>query len=157
MTKIYLFDWGNTLMVDFPDQKGKMCDWVKVQAVDGALRTLQELSKSHRVYIATNAADSSEADIKLSFDRVGLSPYISGYFCKANLGIGKGTSEFFHKIINVLNVEPQSIIMVGDTYEKDIEPAISVGIEAIWFNSKCTNHSVSKGVKQINHLLELCT
>ena len=157
MTKIYLFDWGDTLMVDFPDQKGKMCDWVTVQAVDGALRTLKELSKSHPVYIATNAADSSETDIKLAFERVGLSPYISGYFCKANLGLGKGTSEFFHKIINALNVEPQSIIMVGDTYEKDIEPAISAGIEAIWFNSKCTNNSVSKGVKQINHLLELCT
>ena len=58
-------------MVDFPDQKGKMCDWVTVQAVDGALRTLKELSKSHPVYIATNAADSSETDIKLAFERGG--------------------------------------------------------------------------------------
>ena len=23
----YLFDWGDTLMTDFPDASGKMCDW----------------------------------------------------------------------------------------------------------------------------------
>nr|WP_257973789.1 hypothetical protein [Vibrio parahaemolyticus] len=89
MTKVYLFDWGDTLMIDFPDQTGKMCDWENIQAVNGALQTLEELSKQHQIYVATNAVDSSESDIKLAFDRVGLSPFISGYFCKANLGIGK--------------------------------------------------------------------
>ncbi|TOF26880.1 hydrolase, partial [Vibrio parahaemolyticus] len=39
MSKVYLFDWGDTLMIDFPDQIGKMCDWVNVQAVNGALQT----------------------------------------------------------------------------------------------------------------------
>lgn len=31
MSKTYLFDWGDTLMVDFPDQEGKMCNWSKVE------------------------------------------------------------------------------------------------------------------------------
>ena len=32
MTEIFLFDWGDTLMVDFPGVPGKMCDWDKVEA-----------------------------------------------------------------------------------------------------------------------------
>ncbi|KOE91138.1 hypothetical protein ACS91_07585, partial [Vibrio parahaemolyticus] len=64
MSKVYLFDWGDTLMIDFPDQIGKMCDWVNVQAVNGALQTLEALSKQNQIYVATNAADSTESDIK---------------------------------------------------------------------------------------------
>ena len=155
MTKIYLFDWGDTLMIDFPGQRGKMCDWVTVQAVNGALDVLRKLSLNNNVYVATNAADSSENDIKNAFNRVGLSQYISGYFCKANLGIGKGTSEFFERIIERLNVDAKSVVMVGDTYDKDIEPAITVGIEVIWFNPTKQSHSTAHNVKQISHLSEI--
>ncbi|RTZ17623.1 HAD family hydrolase [Vibrio aquaticus] len=157
MTKIYLFDWGNTLMVDFPDQEGKMCDWDKVEAVDGALETLKLLSTTSDIYVATNAADSSVDDIKLAFERVGLAPFIKGYFCRANLGIGKGTPDFFHRIIPLLNADPQSIYMVGDTYLNDIEPALAAGIQAIWFNPRGENVSVDQKVKQIKHLKELLT
>ncbi|MBU3003972.1 HAD family hydrolase [Paraglaciecola arctica] len=157
MSKIYLFDWGDTLMVDFPEQHGKMCSWPKVQAVEGALATLKALSKEHLIYVATNAADSCEQDIQLALERVGLSPFINGYFCKANLGIGKGTPEFFHKITERLGVKPQSIIMVGDSYDKDIEPAFSAGIQAIWFNPSITNSDVTKDIKQIHHLSGLYT
>ncbi len=54
-------------MVDFPDQKGRMCDWDEVQAVYGAHEILENLSREHLIYVATNAADSSENDIKLAF------------------------------------------------------------------------------------------
>lgn len=94
MTKTYLFDWGDTLMVNFPDQSGKMCDWPIVEPIDGALETLEYLSKHYRVYIATNAADSSEQEIQQAFSRVGLDKFISGYFCKANLGVDKASPDF---------------------------------------------------------------
>ncbi|MDH5880600.1 hypothetical protein L8S15_16030 [Vibrio sp. S/42/10] len=63
LTKIVLFDWGNTLMVDFPDVQGKMCDWERVKVVECAREILCELSKTHQLYVATNALDSSEQDI----------------------------------------------------------------------------------------------
>ena len=157
MSKVYLFDWGDTLMVDFPDQMGKMCEWVNVKAVDGARQTLEALSKKNQIYVATNAANSDESDIKLAFERVGLSPFIAGYFCKANLGIGKGTPDFFHRVVGALNVDSKSVIMVGDSYDKDIEPAIKAGIQAIWFNPEGKVIQVSHRVKQIKHLSEVCT
>ncbi|WP_105903776.1 HAD family hydrolase [Vibrio gangliei] len=157
MSKVYLFDWGDTLMVDFPDQVGKMCDWESIQAVNGALETLAILSKHHQIYVATNAADSTETDIKLAFDRVGLSPFISGYFCKANLGIGKGDPDFFHRIIDTLNVDPKSVVMIGDSYDKDIEPAVIAGIEAIWFNPMGKVVKKGREEKEVRQLLELCT
>ncbi|QSX34485.1 HAD family hydrolase [Shewanella avicenniae] len=156
MSNIYLFDWGDTLMVDFVEQQGKMCDWPTVALVDGALDVLKQLAEHHPIYVATNAADSVEADIQLAFERVGLAPYIAGYFCKANLGIGKGTPAFFHKILNTLNVEPEAVIMVGDSFDNDIAPALQAGINAIWFNPKQLHLDTATPVHQISHLSQLC-
>ena len=117
---VYLFDWGDTLMVDFPGVTGKMCDWEIVEAVTGAKETLEELSKQSKIYIATGAADSTELEIQQAFERVGLSQYITGYFCKANLGLSKGSPEFLESILDKLKVPSSSVAMVGDNLVKDM-------------------------------------
>ena len=154
MINVYLFDWGDTLMFDFPYAHGKMCDWDTVQAVPGAKEALAVLSKNAQVYVATGAADSTELEIKKAFDRVGLSQFISGYFCKANLGLSKGTSEFLTAILEKLNVLPVNVAMVGDNFDKDIKPAIANGIHAIWY-TKNKIESLPSDVKVIEHLIEL--
>lgn len=133
---IYLFDWGDTLMIDFPNSIGKMCDWDIVKTVDGAKETLAVLSKRAQIFIATGADDSTELEIKSAFERVGLSQYISGYFCKDNLGVSKGTSEFFQAILNQLNVAASHVAMVGDNLDKDIKPAQETGIQPFWFTQQ---------------------
>jgi putative hydrolase of the HAD superfamily len=134
--RIYLFDWGDTLMVDFPNQIGKMCEWKRVAACEGAKEVLEALSQIASIYIATGAHDSSVADIKKAFERVHLAKYISGYFCKANLGLSKGTPEFLEAIISQLNVDKKLVTIVGDSYEKDILPALHVNIKSIWLTDQ---------------------
>ncbi|WP_233269110.1 HAD family hydrolase [Paraglaciecola sp. L1A13] len=134
MGKTYLFDWGNTLMVDFPESRGKMYQWGTVKCVEGAKATLRHLAHSHKIYIATSAMDSCEADIKKAFDRVGLSCFINGYFCYANTGLHKTSADFYYSIIKQLKAETSSLTMVGDTFAKDILPALASGINAAWYN-----------------------
>ena len=153
MPKIFLFDWGNTLMVDFADATGKMCDWPVVECVTGAPEVLKHLSRAHRVYIATGAADSSEAEIKLAFERVGLSQYISGYFCQANLGVGKDNVNFYPLIASRLKTDAACLTMIGDDLGKDISPALAAGLNAIWFTP--SRKKSSPGVVTINKLSQL--
>ncbi len=143
-------------MVDFPNQKGKMCEWDTVEAVEGAKKTLAKLAESHSIYVATNAADSTEQDIKLAFERVGLDRYIDGYFCKANLGIGKGNPEFFHKIVQQLGVNHDEVVMVGDNYDNDIGPAIDAGINAVWFSSDSEKTEDDHKLIRVKHLKGIC-
>ena len=135
MSDVYLFDWGDTLMVDFPGVPGKMCDWAVVQAVDGAEEALEALSSRADVYVATGAADSTEPDIAAAFARVGLDRYVSGYFCRANLGIGKGSPAFFAEILKRLGKPPSRVTMVGDSLQNDIEPARAVGFRTVWHSN----------------------
>ncbi|WP_394142630.1 HAD family hydrolase [Vibrio chagasii] len=159
LTKTVLFDWGNTLMIDFPDAQGKMCDWEIVQEVSGAQALLAEMSKHHNIYIATNAADSSKTDIIRAFERVGLSKYIDGYFCKASIGLSKYEPGFYPAIISQLGIKPQEITMIGDTLEKDIYPALEAGLQAVWLNTEGaipdTNVPIVD-VQNLTELLELC-
>ncbi|TWX67754.1 HAD family hydrolase [Colwellia demingiae] len=154
MINVYLFDWGDTLMVDFPGVTGKMCDWDIVEAVSEAKETLEVLSEHSQIYIATGAADSTELEIKKAFERVGLNEFISGYFCKANLGLSKGTPEFLNSILEKLKVPSVNVAMVGDNFDKDIKPAIAAGIQPFWFTDNDIE-TVPNNVKVINQLSAL--
>lgn len=143
-------------MIDFPKSSGKMCDWDIVEAVDGAKEALYSISKDSKIYIATSADASTENDIRLAFELVGLSQYISGYFCKDNLGIAKGSKEFYLKIIDKLGIDASQVVMVGDSIEKDITPAIEAGLSVIWFNTFSKNKENNTSFNQVTNLRELC-
>ena len=152
MKKAYLFDWGDTLMVNDHDMTGKMCDWPQVAAIAGARETLAELSQKAAIYVATSAVDSCEIEIQQAFERVGLSEYISGYFCKANLGAIKTDPDFLLLILTRLGKSAKNVAMVGDSMVKDIRPALSAGITPIWLTSET---DVVAGVRKITHLQQL--
>ncbi len=155
MAEVYLFDWGDTLMVDFPGMPGKMCEWEAVEAVEGAEEALKFLTEKAQIYVATGAAKSTESDIRKAFNRVGLDKYITAYFCKANLGVEKGSPEFLSSILAKLGLDPTQVTMVGDSFEKDIEPALKLGIKTIWLCQG--SKSKARGAfKTISSLKELC-
>ena len=76
-----LFDWGDTLMRDFREFSGPMASWPEVRALPGAGEVLSALRPHWRLALATNAADSSEAEIRDALERVDLSPLIDKVYC----------------------------------------------------------------------------
>jgi putative hydrolase of the HAD superfamily len=148
--KHYLFDWGDTLMVDTPNQTGPMCDWPEVKVVEGALSCLKRLSQHVQCHVATNAQDSTEAQIRLALKRVGLSEYIEHVFCRENLGVGKTSAAYFSKITSRLNVSADCITMVGDSLERDVLNARRAGINEIWYNPK--NLPTAENVQSVTSL-----
>lgn len=155
MAKSFLFDWGDTLMVDFPDEQGKMCEWNKVQAVDGAADTLAALSAQFPLYIATGAKESNADDIRKAFSRVDMDKWLCGYFSEDNVGVAKGSIEFYLTIATKLTVSPRDLVMVGDNYNKDILPALEAGLWAVWLAPAGTVSDGHPGLKVIHHLSEL--
>ncbi|BES73348.1 HAD family hydrolase [Marinobacter nanhaiticus D15-8W] len=165
--EVYLFDWGDTLMVDYPDAPGKMCDWPRVEAVSGAVETLRCLSRHARIYVATGAQDSTESDIWKALVRVVLDPWIAGVFCQANLGVAKGDPRFLQLILQKLSVAPNQTVMVGDNLSRDVMPALASGITPIWLRTGSSDASIESplnnargdklpaGIRVIRNLSEL--
>jgi putative hydrolase of the HAD superfamily len=132
MEKILLFDWGNTIMVDF-NLPGPMYTWDKVAWVPGAEDALKALA-GYNCCIATNAGKSDSEAVKKGLARVSADSYFSFIFCSQELGFEKPDSRFFRYIIEEFKTDPANCIMIGDNYEKDIAGAKTAGMRTILFN-----------------------
>lgn len=153
--RAYLFDWGDTIMRDIPGRTGPMKDWPQVYAIEGVERLLQRLSQVSRCYLATNAKDSFETDIRAALERAGLNRYFTGIFCFRSVGYAKPSTEFFSHIVAALDLEPEQIAMVGDSFENDILGAVKFGIYGYWFNPRAAENKRGDRYTTIHAMSEL--
>lgn len=146
MKKVYLFDWGDTIMKNFPDRKGSMFTWDQVEIMPNADKMLQRLTQKNDCYIATNAKDSIKEDIMKALQRVNLDKYFKDIFCYKELGVAKPSKEYFELIVLKLGLEKGDITMVGDNLETDIYGVQKHGIDTILYDRK-DRHKEYKGKK----------
>ncbi len=129
-----LFDWGDTLMRDFPGFSGPMAGWHRVEALPHAQATLDALRLGGwTTALATNAADSDEWEIRRALGRVGLEDLIDRIYCLRTVGHRKPSPEFFDFVLADLRITPADLVMVGNDYDVDIVGANGAGVRAIWF------------------------
>jgi len=132
--RVVLFDWGNTLMRDFPQYPGPMARWPRVEAVPGAGEALAALHGPYQVAVATNAADSGRELVGEALTRAGLLQHVDEVFTFRELGVRKPDRAFFRSILDHLGSVPQEAVMVGDDYWSDVAGASRAGLWAVWYN-----------------------
>ncbi|HMD90753.1 MAG TPA: HAD-IIIA family hydrolase, partial [Anaerolineaceae bacterium] len=129
-----VFDWGNTLMREFPEYQGIMAKWPQIEAMPSAKQALDVLKDRYHIVIATNASDSDAGQVQAALKRAGLSEGISAIFTPRQLGARKPDIAFFRAIESVLGISPGHLLMVGDDYLADGFGATRAGWHAIWYN-----------------------
>ena len=134
LKKAFLFDWGNTIMRDFPDEQGAMHSWRRVEAMPNAEKMLRKLVQIADCYLATNARDSDKENIVRALQRVHLHSYFKDIFCYREIGFPKPSFEYFDTIRKKLAIEKEDMVMIGDDLESDVTGAIHYGIEAILYD-----------------------
>src|SRR5512139_3740973 len=126
-----LFDWGDTVMHDYPERTNPMVEWETVEVVEGIADVLAYLhSTGRRIVLATSAAISDEDQIRGALARGGLDMYFSCIYCFKNTQLPKG-EEFYRYILNDLALPASDGLMVGDGFEKDIQIPNSLGMFAV--------------------------
>ena len=129
-----LFDWGDTVMRDYPAITTPMVEWDKLEIIDGVADVLNDLHSSGRLIIlATSAAISDESQIRGALARAELDQYFSRIYCFKNTHLSKGEA-FYRHILSDLGIPASDVMMIGDSFEKDVQAANVVGIFAVWFN-----------------------
>jgi putative nucleotidyltransferase with HDIG domain len=129
-----VFDWGDTLMVNFPGQMGPMADWPVVAAVEGAAAALASLSSRYTCVLATNASDSRSREVRMALARVGLDAYFKAIFTSGELGFRKPEADFFRGLQKALGRDPDTIVMIGDDFHSDMLGAQMAGWRSLWYN-----------------------
>jgi putative hydrolase of the HAD superfamily len=150
-----LFDWGDTLMRVFSEFDGPMVAWPKVEIMPYADLVLAELHVRSLLAVATNAADSEEAEIHAALERVGLDKLLDKVYCYRKIGHKKPSKEFFEYILADLGLEPSQVIMVGDDFAADVVGANKCGLRAIWYNPRTEEKHESPMHRTIHDLRSL--
>ncbi|HLO15386.1 MAG TPA: HAD family hydrolase, partial [Anaerolineales bacterium] len=126
----------DTVMRDDPASTMPMVEWKTVEVVEGIAAMLDYLrSGGRRIVLATSADISNESQIHGALARGGLDTYFSHIYCFKNTNLPKGEA-FYRYILNDLNIPTSDALMIGDSFQKDVQDANAVGIFAVWFNPK---------------------
>ncbi len=138
MIKALIFDWGDTVMRDYPELKTPMFTWEHLELIPDILPALQILESKYIMVIATNAGQSDTDAMIKALDRVNVSKYFHYFFSSKDLGFSKPDIRFFNSIAKSLNQQPENCLMIGNMYDKDIVGAKDAGMKTILFDEKNT-------------------
>ncbi len=136
MLKALIFDWGDTIMRDFPEKSGPMVEWDIVEWIPGAEDALTKLYEEIMCCIATGAGQSDTGLMIKALKRIDADKYFTYFFSAKDLGVNKPDVNYFTLISNRINVKPGNCMMIGNDYEKDIIGARAAGMKTIFFNEK---------------------
>lgn len=152
---ILVFDWGDTVMRDFPDLPGPMADWEVVELIPGAKDLLMNAHRKYTCVIATNAGVSDTADMIRALKRVEVHAFFQYFFSSRDLGYEKPDIRFFQGILSALGCAPNECLMIGNSYEKDIVGARNAGMHTAWLCEQSAGGSYPMAEVIISDLREL--
>jgi HAD superfamily hydrolase (TIGR01549 family) len=96
---------------------------------EDVLLTLERLLKRYRMAILSNSTPWESVDLH----ELGVDDFMEAIFYSFEIGVAKPHLEAFKAVERALNVEPESVIMVGDS-NIDIAGARNAGWKSIYIN-----------------------
>ena len=118
--------------------------------ITGALEVLAYLEKKYKLHIITNGFNEVQ---QTKLDKSGITKYFHTITNSELAGVKKPNPKIFQYALNVAKVNVGNAIMIGDSYEADIEGALNIGMDAIYLKIESTE--THYGVKTISNLYQL--
>lgn len=94
----------------------------------------------------------------IKLEKLELLEYIDVIITSEEVGIEKPSIHMFQTILRKMNLLTSEVIMIGDSYEKDIQGAINMDILSYWFNISSSDQYCNKNKYiEFNNFLSLNT
>jgi len=117
---------------------------------EGAWEILDYLFPKYKLHIITNGFQTVQAG---KLKNSNIEHFFQTITNSEMAGVKKPNPLIFEYALKKANATKSKSIMIGDSLEADIEGAINVGLDAIFFNE--FNVSVDEKIHQVNHLMLL--
>lgn len=93
---------------------------------------LTELRKDYRIGLVTNFY----GNMSVVLDEFGLASLFDTVTESAIVGVRKPDPQIFRLAVKALDVEGENVVVIGDSYSKDILPAHEIGCHTIWLKGE---------------------
>jgi putative hydrolase of the HAD superfamily len=94
---------------------------------------VEKLASEYPMVLVTNFYGNMPVVLK----EFSLDKYFRTIVESAVVGIRKPDARLFALGVEALSLAPEEVIVVGDSYRKDIFPALSLGCKAVWLKKLC--------------------
>ena len=131
----WLVDQGKLLPGDAEAYARPVADYcydAAKNAIADARPVLEKLSARYEMMLVSNFYGNVDAVLR-DFD---LRRYFKGVIESAVVGIRKPDPTIFRLGVVALGLQPEEVLVIGDSYKKDILPAKSIGCQVAWLKGK---------------------
>lgn len=101
-------------------------------SVEKAIPVLKALSAKYPMVLVSNFYGNIETVLK----DFGIEGFFKKVIESAVVGVRKPDPKIFTLGVEALGLKPEEVLVVGDSYSKDIIPAEKAGCQAIWLKGK---------------------
>ena len=116
---------------ELPEQLADWCYEYARKAIDSARPILEQLAERYPLVLVSNFYGNIESVLK----DFGLDHLFGAIVESAVVGIRKPDPAIFRLGVDKLGFPADEIVVVGDSYDKDIVPATRIGCQTIWLKS----------------------
>lgn len=110
----------------------KYCYDCARSSCEEARPVIEQLSKRYPLMLVSNFYGNVETVIR----DMGLREYFQGVIESAVVGVRKPNPTIFKLGVVALGLNPEQVLVVGDSFRKDIEPSLSLGCQVAWLKGK---------------------
>jgi putative hydrolase of the HAD superfamily len=121
----------------------------------GARMALRALSSLSVQCVATNATESTGAQVAEALARAGLRDHLTHFFTSGEMGVGKPSPEFFKEVSVRLGLPPEALLAVGNDLAKDIVPAKGIGMKTVLVSAGLDSASAEAADLVVPNLIRL--
>lgn len=103
------------------------------ETIERSCSVVRELAERYPSVLVTNFYGNMPVVLKeFSLDR-----YFSTIVESAVVGIRKPDPRLFALGVDALSLQPEEVVVIGDSYRKDIYPSLTLGCKAVWLKKVC--------------------
>lgn len=115
----------NDLFLELVGQKDKV--------LPGAKELLSELKSSYKIVVLSNGFREVQTN---KMHSAGLLDYFDFIVLSEDAGANKPNKAIFDYAFEISGARPSETIMIGDSWDADIEGALNANIPVIWYNPR---------------------
>ena len=141
-------EFGLELAERFPAERRK-----KPFIYEESFRVLDELKGKYKLLLLTNGSPELQ-NTKLEITPE-LVPYFDQIVISGAFGRGKPDASIFEHALEIMELDKDEVLMVGDNLMTDILGASRVGIKSVWINRHDKERNEVLPTYEIKHLEEL--
>jgi len=117
---------------------------------ENTFEILEYLNETYKLHIITNGFEEVQHG---KLEKSNIHHYFKTVTNSEMVGVKKPNPKIFNHALQLANTNANQSVMIGDNYEADIQGALEIGMDAIFFD--VNNVTLDNNLKQINALLDL--